>query len=664
MSRHEYPRPHFDRSSAWLSMNGTWEFAPDPLSAHQQDTVSGWQDIVVPFPWESPASGVHQVWLETGWYRRQLEVPVEWKGQRIILHFGAVSHEAVVWANGIEVARHIGGYTPFETDITDVLNENGGELVVRVHNPNNKLAIPHGKQRSMPRDDFDGVCFTPSSGIWQPVWLEPRPEVHISRVDLRPAHGLDAIEATVWVEGETEVTLAVDGRSVKVSPGADGIARATLPISSPRLWTPSDPHLYFVEASTGTGDRVLVYTGLRSMQVSGDRVLFNGRDFFMRAVLDQGYWPEGGLTPPTDAAMVRDIELAFAQGYNTVRKHIKFEDPRWLYHCDRLGMLVWAEPPSPGRYSAAAAASFEELIPQMVRRDGNHPSIVFWGLYNEEWGLDWDMAGAPEKRQAASRAYDLLQALDSSRPIVENSGWTHTKTDIVDWHYYTNDVPTWAAKVEGIFNGTDNSFPVMLGPNFIVEKLIALPGFEASAKPNMNSEYGGGYTSVERGWHLRWQTQEMRRHDKARGYVYTELYDVEHENAGLVFYDRSPKDLGGVDPGEVHADTLIIFDHSPVSPGRDVVHASGEVATHIRVSHHGSDPLSAEVAIAWGAPLFHDHDEKWTTISRIDADPFRVSAAQVLKARLPEGWKSGRLHVALVVNGERISRAFLDVARV
>lgn len=664
MSRLEYPRPHFDRSSAWLSLNGNWDFAPDPHSSFKRDGLAAWQNIVVPFPWESSASGVNRIWLETGWYRRKISAPSAWSGQRVILHFGAVSHEAIAWVNGREVARHIGGYAPFEADITEALNEGDGELTLRVHNPNDKLAIPHGKQRSMPRDDFDGVCFTPTSGIWQPVWLEPRPEAHIGRFDLRPSDGLDAIEATIWLEGgAAEVTFNFDGKTIIGAAGPDGVVRVTIPVESPRLWTPRDPHLYFVEALTSSGDRVRAYTGLRSMRIDGERVLFNGGDFFMRAVLDQGYWPEGGLTPPTDEAMIRDIELALEQGYNTIRKHIKFEDPRWLYHCDRLGMLVWTEPPSPGRYSAASVAAFEALIPEMVRRDGNHPSIVFWGLYNEEWGLDWDMAGSLDKREAAGRAYDILKALDASRPVVENSGWTHTKTDIVDWHYYTNDIPRWAAKVEGIFNGTDNSFPVGLGPDFVVDKVIALPGFDAAGKPNMNSEYGGGYTSVERGWQLRWQTQEMRRHNKARGYVYTELYDVEHENAGLLFYDRSKKDLGGVDPADVHADTLIIFDHTPVSPGRDVVDSEGRVDTRIRVSHHGAAPLSADLAIAWGASLSREGLGEWHTIGKIAAEPFRVSEPRAVSASLPAGWKAGRMNVALLVDGVSIARSFVDVAR-
>jgi beta-galactosidase/beta-glucuronidase len=668
MLRTEYPRPHFDRSAAWLSLNGTWEFAPDPLSDRALDTLRDWQEIVVPFPWETRASGVQRIWLETGWYRREIQVPADWTGQRIILHFGAVSHETIVWVNDVEVARHTGAYLPFEADITDALKAGRGTLVVRVHNPNDKRPIPHGKQRSIPRDDFDGVCFTPSSGIWQPVWLEPRPSTYIAGLDLRPSATLDAIEVELRLAGPdassatAHVTLKAGSELIGVTLDAGGVGRATLRVADPRRWTPTDPHLYAVEARLNSGDRVRAYTGLRTMTVDGERVLFNGTDFFMRAVLDQGYWPDSGLTPPSDAAMIKDIELARAQGYNTIRKHIKFEDPRWLYHCDRMGMLVWAEPPSPGLYSPETAAAFDSLIAPMVARDGNHPSIVFWGLYNEEWGLDWDMADSPEKRAAAARAYDLLKAIDATRPVVENSGWTHTKTDIVDWHYYTSDISKWARKVEGIFAGTDNSFPVMLGPDFVVEKEIALPGFSAAGKPNMNSEYGGGYTSFERGWQLRWQTQELRRHDRARGYVYTELYDVEHENAGLLFYDRSAKDLGGVDPADVHAETMLIFDLVPVNPGRDVVHPLGQVRVGVRVSHHGQTALEGELGIAWGPHLGASPAEEWRGVAEISVEPFRTSAATRLNASLPRGWSCGRLHISIRGAGRSVARAFLDVA--
>ncbi|MER6924351.1 sugar-binding domain-containing protein, partial [Streptomyces spiralis] len=202
MPRPAYPRPHFDRSHAWLSLDGAWDFRADPDQEHTDDTADGYdRRITVPFAWETPASGIAAHWLQTAWYRRTFAVPADWTGRRVVLHFGAVHHEATVWVNGTEVAHHEGGYTPFSADVTDALGDGEQLLVVRVHAPADKLDIAHGKQRSMPRDDYDGVCFTPSSGIWQSVWLEHRPATHLSALRLRPTDDLTGIAVEASVHG-------------------------------------------------------------------------------------------------------------------------------------------------------------------------------------------------------------------------------------------------------------------------------------------------------------------------------------------------------------------------------------------------------------------------------------------------------------------------------
>ncbi|MFD0663545.1 glycoside hydrolase family 2 protein [Thermocatellispora tengchongensis] len=356
--RAEYPRPHFDRSHTWSCLNGEWDF--------RADTEPAWnRTITVPFAWETPASGIEAHWLPVAWYRRHVTVPPAWSGQRVVLHFGAVHHEATVWVNDVEVVTHRGGYTPFEADITDALREGTQEVVVRVSAPLDKREIAHGKQRSVPRDDFDGVCFTPSSGIWQSVWLEARPATHLAALKLRPSEGLDAIEVEARVAGPSQAVLRLTLRGTdtavevpvpdaEAAPGAGRIARATLPVARPRLWSPADPHLYHVDAvltSADGTDSVAGYTGLRRIEVIGEDLYLNGRRLFVRGVLDQGYWPRTGITAPDDAALRRDIELAAAAGYNLVRKHLKLEDPRFVYHADVLGMLVWAEPAATGRFS-------------------------------------------------------------------------------------------------------------------------------------------------------------------------------------------------------------------------------------------------------------------------------------------------------------------------
>ncbi|WP_020390545.1 glycoside hydrolase family 2 protein [Kribbella catacumbae] len=588
--RPDYPRPHFDRSSRWLNLNGDWDFARD--SADPDDFP---ETIVVPFPWEHPDSGVGAHWLPTAWYRRRIARPAQWAGERIILHFGAVHHHATVWVNGELATEHEGGYLPFESDITELLDDSGaGTLVVRVDAPTDKRFIPHGKQRSLPADDYDGCAFTPSSGIWQTVWLEPRPVAYISELALRPTPALDGIEVTVT--GPSPIRIEIPGVAIREYDGWPGTV--TIPIAEPRLWSTEDPFLYDVIVTAGQ-DTVRGYTGLRKVEWQGSTLTLNGVPTYVRGVLDQGFWPSGGHAAPSDEAFRRDLELAREAGFNLVRKHIKLEDPRWLYWADCLGLLVWAEPPSTGRFTDAAVAAFEEVTAGMVARDGNHPSIVIWGAYNEEWGLDWDVPGDPAKQDAVRRAYRIISDADPTRPVVDNSGWAHVETDLVDWHYYDDNVESWAAVVDRLTTTDDGSFPVRLGPEFVAKKAIAAPGFDATDKVQLNGEYGGGSTSVERGWHLRWQTQELRRHPRNAGYIYTELYDIEHETVGIYTYDRRTKDLGGTVPADVHAQTTLIVDLAPEAPGRDLVVPAGEtggpdampVVVPVRISHHGRDQL-------------------------------------------------------------------------
>ncbi|TCC30307.1 glycoside hydrolase family 2 protein [Kribbella speibonae] len=629
--RPDYPRPQFDRSARWLNLNGEWDFARSPGEFAET--------VVVPFPWEHPDSGIGAHWLPTAWYRRRIERPADWAAERTILHFGAVHHRATVWVNGRLAVEHEGGYLPFEADITELLDNGAGELVVQVDAPTDKRFIPHGKQRSMPADDYDGCAFTPSSGIWQTVWLEPRPTAYISRLDLRPTDALDGIEVTL--AGPSPVRLEIPG--VVVREFSQWPGKVTLPIPQPRLWSPDDPHLYDVIATAGA-DTVRGYTGLRKVEWQGGVLAVNGVPTYVRGVLDQGFWPTGGHTAPSDEALRQDLELARAAGFNLVRKHIKLEDPRWLYWADRLGMLVWAEPPSTGRFTPEAVAAFEDVTAGMVARDGNHPSIVIWGGYNEEWGLDWDVPGDPAKQDAVRRAYRIIRDADPTRPIVDNSGWAHVETDLVDWHYYDEDVASWAATVDRLVNTADGSFPVKLGPDLLVHKAIAAPGFDGSDKIQLNGEYGGGSTSVERGWHLRWQTQELRRHPRNAGYIYTELYDIEHETVGIYTYDRHPKDLGGTVPSDVHAETVLIVDLTPESPGRDLV-LSGDTATiPIRISHHGPDPLPGTL--------------HWSTgTAPVDAKPFTVTDPIDIPVSEP-----GRLHLWLTdAAGTVVARTFIDV---
>jgi hypothetical protein len=684
--RPEYPRPHFDRSHTWQSLNGAWEFAGDPhgTAAAGELLADGraWpRTITVPFAWETEASGVAEHWLEHGWYRRTVTVPEAWRGQRIVLHFGAVHHLATVWVNGTRVGEHEGGYTPFEFDITDALaGAVTGTVLVRVTAPADKRHIVHGKQRSIPRDDYDDCAFTPTSGIWQPVWLEARPVTHVTAVALAPAPGLDAITARITVEGPAARGARLTVRAAGQQPVTAEVAgpgepvHLDLPIAGPRRWTPEDPHLYEVavtlETPDGT-DRVTAATGLRSIEVRDGRLHLNGERLYVRGVLDQGYWPRTGMTAPDDHAFVRDLELAREDGFNLVRKHLKLEDPRFLHHADRLGMLVWAEPASTGTFGEEAAARFDAQIGPMVARDGNHPSIVVWGLYNEEWGLDWDVPGDPAKQAAVRRAYHLLKSLDPVRPAVDNSGWTHVATDLVDWHVYDETPAGWSAKVRDLLAPDATGFPVGLGGGLVVTKLLMADGTPPPAGlPNLNSEFGGGKTSVERGWNLRWQTLELRRHDLLSGYVYTELYDIEHEMAGIHAFDRAPKDTGANAACAVNAPTVPVPDLQPLAPGRDLVAgADRRVSFDVRVSHHGSTPIEASVVAVWGPPLreyepaggagpagaLPEGSKAGTVEPYVLGEPVRVTET------LPEGAGAARLHLLVVAEGEVVGRSCVDI---
>ncbi len=669
--RSEYPRPHFDRSHSWLTLNGDWDFVPDPdnrgLEAgwHLPDAAPWSQTITVPFAWETPASRVARHWLPVAWYRRYIRRPAEWSEIRTILHIGAAHYICMAWLNGQFLGEHVGGYFPFAHDLTDALKDGQGELILRVEAPIDKRLIPHGKQRSIPPDDYNDCAFTPNSGLWQSVWLESRPATYIDHVRLRATERLDGIEARITLAGPhldgATLTLSLEEHDEKVVPirGAREIT-VVLPVSHPQLWGPQTPYLYTLTAllkSIDGEDKVKCYTGLRKIEVRGNRLLLNGERLYIRGVLDQGFWPKTGYTAPSDAALRRDVELALAAGYNLVRKHLKLEDPRWLYWADQLGLLVWAEPPCVGRYTPEAIATFESQLAPMVARDGNHPSIILWGIYNEEWGLDWKCGEDPERQSAVERAYNLLRRLDRDRPIIDNSGWWHVKTDVVDWHYYDSNMARWRGVTSALASDHAAWFGHRLSDTRWYETQLSVPGRDHRDLPLLNGEYGGG-AADEQGWLFRWQTQDLRRYDIFNGYIYTELYDVEYEKVGIYTAEREPKDLG-CDPTTINAQTVIIFDVTPIKPGLDLLVENGTLSVNVLISHHGTQLIRGELVWSW------DLNTAPIGSMPVEIKPFVITSPIRICASLSNGQTNGRLHVWIIRDdGQCLAYNFLDVATV
>lgn len=668
-SANEHPNPGCMRITEWLNLNGVWDFYYD---THHSS-------IEVPFAWETEASTVSLTWLQEATYTRKVTIPKHWIGSRVFIRFGAVFHEARIYIDDEKISSHIGGYTPFEVEITDHIIP--GEcfiLRVDVVSPIDKRTIPHGKSRSIPRDDYDGVSFTPNSGIWQTVWIEKRGKNFIANAQVS-GDSLDQFDFNLTFSdtlpsGSTlHVRFGEESQEPEFSLDVSALSKAhfSLPVRSPHLWSLSDPHLYEIVLRLQTGetlqDELSLKTGLRHFEIHDSAFFLNGKRIYLKGVLDQGYWPSYGLTAPNREALAKDITLARKMGFNLIRKHLKFEDPRWLYEADRQGILVWSEPPSTSRYSHNSTEIYTQQMREVFLRDSNHPCIVIWSLYNEEWGLDWGLRGSKERQESVRRLVENMRKIDSTRPIVDNSGWSHVSTDIVDWHYYEKDLEIWHERLESIASGHRGDFPVKLDVDFIVDKhLWAEPEFSCTDLPLMNSEYGEGFTSLERGWYFRWQTQELRRNDRFSGYVYTEFTDVEHENAGLLTAQRVAKDLGGLDPATVNAETVVILDLIPSAPGADIAVPVSSFSLGVAISHHGTSPVTLRVAAEWsryGALHTAHPSDRASYSDPITATPFQTS--QFAFVTVPEISQPARLFLwALDEEGLVRARAFLDAAEI
>ena len=563
--RPEYPQPQFQRED-WLNLNGTWDFEFDDDNigieghwAHGARDFGG--TILVPYCFESPKSGIGDTGFHPYvWYRRVFILPDEWAGRHVLLHFGAVDYRATVWVNGKLCGEHEGGHTPFKFDVTTFLNPGPNHVTVRVEDPPKDRYIPRGKQHW--REHSESIFYTRTTGIWQTVWLEAIGQSYLDKVRIDTTIDgrvtFDAKIARSALDLHFYATIRFGNEIIATAMSrAEGTqATAAAFVRDPHLWSPGDPALYDVTFELTRGsvviDRVQSYFGFRQISTQDGKVLLNGEPVFLKMVLDQGYWPETTLTPPSDDAIKYDIQMAKAMGFNGVRKHQKLEDPRFLYWADRMGLLVSAEMANAYMFDGESVGRLTREWIDAVSRDYNHPSIIIWVPLNESWGV-------PNVREARQQAhikamYMLTKSLDSTRLVIDNDGWEHTDcTDLFAVHDYSRTGDLFYERFKTVQEG---KIPVPFQG-----KMFLAPGFQYNGSPIFLSEFGGisyiapeshvpdnswGYEGMERTEaatleRMRGLYEAVAKLPKIIGICYTQLTDVEQEVNGLLTYDRRPK---------------------------------------------------------------------------------------------------------------------------
>jgi beta-galactosidase/beta-glucuronidase len=537
LPRPDYPRPRLRRQD-WVNLNGEWEFGAGNAARFDRR-------IVVPFCPQAELSGIGE--RDPGdvvWYRRRFAAP---DADRLLLHFGAVDYRATVWVNDVEVARHEGGHTPFTADVSAVARGLGNVLVVRAEDPLTDRTIPRGKQYW--KQTSESIFYTPTTGIWQTVWLEPVAARHVRRLRIDADLDAGAVDLDVVADGRVQAVASLAGTVVGRWAGPAG--RAHIPLEEVAPWSPGSPRLYDLEVRLLDDggrelDRVGSYFGLRKVEARDGRLWLNGRPCIHRLVLDQGYFPGGLLTAAADDDLRRDIELALALGFNGARKHQKIEDPRWLYWADVLGFLVWAEMPNANQHSADAERRLSAEWREAVLRDREHPSIVAWVPVNESSGVRPSHDGGAQARFLVE-LYRLTRQLDDTRPVVSNDGWEHAVGDLCTLHDYApaGDLARRYRTVESALEPGGRPHPPYL------------PGYAYRGEPIVVSEFGGLALAGSGGWG--WSEvgsrEELLRAYRAMvgalmgpgpvaGFCYTQLTDVEQERNGLLTFERRPK----VDP--------------------------------------------------------------------------------------------------------------------
>jgi hypothetical protein len=572
----EYPRPQMQRNQ-WLNLNGLWQYQPG-TAGEQVPTGKLSQSILVPFPVESALSGVMEQ-HDRIWYRRTFTVPANWKGQRILLHFGAVDYESEVWVNGKSQGVHTGGYDPFTYDITSAIKGSGPqEITVRVYDPTDNGGFPRGKQTLHPQ----GIMYTSTTGIWQTVWLEPVPAVHIEDFRITPDIDRGVVKITVNADDKATVNVQVkDGATIVQSAKGAANTEIIVPVPNAKLWSPDAPFLYDLSISIAKGgkttDKVNSYFGMRKISVGEEggykKLFLNNKFLFQIGPLDQGFWPDGIYTAPTDAAIKNDLQKIKDYGFNMIRKHIKVEPYRWYYWADKLGLLVWQDMPSPNSYTEHVppvdTAAYASELTRLVKTHWNTPSIVTWVIFNESQG-----------QHNTPGLVSMVRGLDSSRLINQASGGTHYGVgDFLDIHSYPPPaVPKSSTQVLacGEYGGIGYIVPGhtwATGPTYIMMD-------NTDAYTKLYNDYARDLVV-------------FKTNNGLSAAVYTEITDVEVELNGLMTYDRIPK--------------------APIEKFRAsnemIIHGERYLKTVLSTSEetaHKWQYTISEPAANWAQPVFND----------------------------------------------------------
>ncbi len=558
LPRPEYPRPDFSRSR-WLNLNGEWDFAFDLSDSGEERRLPQGEGfdrkILVPFAPESQLSGIgYPDFVAAAWYKRQISIPADWQGQRIKLNFEAADYETTVWINGQKVGTHRGGYTPFSFDLTDFCQQQENVLVVRCRDDVRSGRQPAGKQSE--RYNSYGCMYRRTTGIWQTVWLEPVPGIRIEKYRVYP--DLDNGQAILQVYlNEEPVTGFL---TLVVSEGQKTIFKETRPatrftafvvrLKNPKLWNIRHPYLYdftlelTTAASAPAVDHVQGYFGLREIEARGEKIYFNNKPLFMRLVLDQGFYPDGIYTAPSDEALRHDIEISLAAGFDGARLHQRVFERRFLYWADRLGYIVWGEFADWGLDLGRPESliTFQSEWLEAVERDFNHPAIIGWCPFNERWGQNYP--GVMES------IFYLTKALDPTRLVIDASGGYHVvEPDVYDSHNYEQNVAEFKEAYDGLLltppkvfvNGNRERHTPYQGQPYFVSEYGGIwwnPGQQDDKawgygdRPRSPEEFLERYKAL---------TEALLFNRRIAGFCYTQLYDIEQEVNGLYTFERQPK---------------------------------------------------------------------------------------------------------------------------